>query len=94
MRLGAFVLPYYAIARITLHGNTSSSNDWVQISLNEEGQNLVPLGYIAEPSFYLLLKHEFSNATLLRLQKLTDELEMEQIRAKNKKRKGKQEARN
>ena len=31
MRLGAFILPYYAISRITIHGNTNSSNDWVQI---------------------------------------------------------------
>lgn len=76
MRLGAFVLPFTAIARITFHGNTTSSDDWMQIIMNEEGKNLVPLGYIAEPTFYLLLKHTFCNATLLKLQKLTEDLEL------------------
>ena len=52
--------------------------------LNEEGRNLVPCSYIAESSFYLLVKHEFCNATLLRLQKLREELELEQIRERNK----------
>lgn len=52
--------------------------------LNEEGRNLVPCSYIAESSFYLLVKHEFCNATLLRLQKLREDLELEQIRERNK----------
>ena len=76
MRLGSFVLPYSAIERITTHGATNDRHDWMQFVLNEEGRNLVPLGHVAEPTFYLLVKHDFSNATILKLQKLTDELEM------------------
>ena len=76
MRLGSFVLPYSAIERITTHGATNDRHDWMQFVLNEEGRNLVPLGHIAEPTFYLLVKHEFGNAMILKLQKLTDELEM------------------
>jgi len=91
LRLGAFILPYSAIERVTFHGNTGSSKDWMQISLNEEGYNLVPCGYIAEPTFFLLVNHEFSNATSLRLQRLTEDLEMAQIRARNKRRKDRAE---
>jgi len=29
MRLGAFVLPYSAIERLTVHGNTNSKYDWI-----------------------------------------------------------------
>ena len=84
MRLGAFVMPYSSLEKIIFHGNTNSKNDWIEFVLNEEGRNLVPCGYIAESSFYLLVKHEFCNSTLLRLQKLREELELEQIRERNK----------
>ena len=83
MRLGAFVLPYTAIERITVHGNTNSEKDWLQVSLNAEGQNLVPLGSVAEPSFYLMVPHEFSNDLILKLQRMTEEMEMVQIRDRN-----------
>ena len=29
MRLGAFVLPYSAIERVTIHGNTNDKKDWM-----------------------------------------------------------------
>lgn len=67
MRLGAFVLPYSAIEKITFHGNTNSRKDWMQFTLNEEGINLVPLGYIARPTFYILVKHDFCNSTMLKI---------------------------
>ena len=91
MRLGAFVLPYSAIERVTIHGNTSDKHDWMQFVLNDEGRNLVPLGYVAEPTFFLLVKHAFGNDTILKLQKLTDDLEMVQVKARNQKRKDREE---
>ena len=83
MRLDSFVLPYTAIERITIHGNTNDRHDWMQFVLNEEGRNFVPLGHVAEPTFYLLVTHEFGNNTIMKLQKLTDDLEMVQIKARN-----------
>ena len=44
----------------------------------------MPLGYIAEPTFYLMVTHDFTNATINKLMKLTEDLEMEQVRARNK----------
>ena len=77
MRLGAFVLPYTALERVTLHGNTNDRHDWMQFVLNQEGKNMVPLGHVAEPTFYLLVEHEFANALILKLQNLTFDLELE-----------------
>ena len=68
MRLGSFVLPWSAIEKLTFHGKTNRGNkDWMQVSLNAEGKNLVPLGYIAEPTFYLLVSHDFTNSTIIKL---------------------------
>ena len=77
MRLGSFILPYYAIERITFHGNTRSSKDWMEVTVNEEGANLVPLGYVAERSFFLLVTHELTNQTILKVQKVREQLELE-----------------
>ena len=92
MRLGAFVLPYSAIEKVISHGNTKSRKDWMQFTLNEQGANLVPLGYISRPTFYLLVKHDFCNSTILKIQKITENLELDQIKARNKRRKDKEEA--
>ena len=92
MRLGAFILPYTAIEKVILHGNASSRKDWMQFVLNEEGQNLVPCGYIAEPEFYLHVTHAFGNSMILKLQKLTEDKEVAQIRGRNQRRKDKEEA--
>lgn len=93
MRLGAFVLPYSAIERVTMHGNTNDKHDWMQFVLNDQGKNLVPLGHVAEPTFFLLVKHQFANDTILKLQKLTDDLEIAQVKARNQRRKDKEEQR-
>ena len=91
MRLGAFVLLYTALERVTIHGNTNDKKDWMQFTLNQEGQNLVPCSHIAEPTFYLLVSHEFANSTILKIQKLTEDMDVAQIRARNQRRKDKEE---
>ena len=91
MRLGSFVLPYTALERVTMHGNTNDVHDWMQFVLNEEGRNLVPLSHVAEPTFFLLVTHDFGNATILKLQNLTFDLELEQVKARNQKRKEQEE---
>ena len=83
MRLGSFVLPYSSIAKLTFHGKTMTNKDWMQVTLNEKGINLVPCGYICEPTFYLMVTHTFTNETIAKILKITENLEMEQVRARN-----------
>jgi hypothetical protein len=83
MRLGSFVLPYTAIEKLTFHGKTLTDKDWMQVTLNEEGANLVPCGYISEPTFYLMVSHSFTNKTIAKLMKITEDLEMDNVRARN-----------
>ena len=83
MRLGSFVLPYSSIAKLTFHTKTMTDKDWMQITLNEQGMNLVPCGYICGPTFYLMVSHNFTNQTIAKITKMTENLEMEQVRARN-----------
>lgn len=76
MRLGAFVLPYTAIEKFTFYAKTMTTKDWMEVTLNEEGKNLVPCGYLNESSFYLLVRHSFANETITKINKITDDLEM------------------
>ena len=70
---------------MTVHGNTGSTKDWLQFTLNDRGRNLVPCSYIAEPTFYLLVPHDLCNETIIKIQQKTEQLEMEQVRERNAK---------
>ena len=83
MRMGAFVLPYTAIEKITFYAKTMTTKDWMEVYLNEQGRNLVPCGYLSESSFFLLVRHSFANETIAKINKITSDLEMEMVRARN-----------
>ena len=57
-RLGAFVVPYTSVAKITFH--VTDDRDWMEIAITDEGMNLIPANYIVESVFFLIVPHEFS----------------------------------
>ena len=67
-RLGAFVVPYTGIERLTFH--VTDDRDWMEVALTDEGMNLIPASYIAESVFYLIVPHEFSTDKIHKLEKL------------------------
>ena len=57
-RLGAFVVPYTHIEKLTFH--ITNDRDWMQVELNEDGKNLVPASYVAETTFFLIVPHDWT----------------------------------
>ena len=71
-RLGAFVVPYTSIEKITFH--VTDERDWMEIALTEEGMNLIPANYIVESVFFLIVPHEFSTDKIHKLEKIFAEM--------------------
>jgi hypothetical protein len=71
-RLGAFVVPYTCIDKLTFH--VADDRDWMEVSLTEEGLNLIPASYVCESVFYLIVPHDFSTVKSQKLEKLFAEM--------------------
>jgi hypothetical protein len=56
LRLGAFVVPYSQLQKITFHFN--DTHDWIQFEMRE-GTDLLPAGLLCENKFYLHMKNSF-----------------------------------
>jgi len=67
-RLGAFVVPYNRIDKLTFH--VANDRDWMEVALTEEGMNLIPASYVCESVFYLIVPHEFSTDKIQKLETL------------------------
>ena len=52
-RLGLFVVPYEFVMKL----NFTLDSDWLEISMNQEGRNLLPAQLVAEESFYLQISN-------------------------------------
>ena len=76
-RLGAFVVPYTGIEKLTFH--VTDDRDWMEVALTDEGMNLIPASYIAESVFYLIVPHEFSTEKIHKLEKLFAEIRGETL---------------
>ena len=76
-RLGAFVVPYTSIERLTFH--VTDDRDWMEVALTEQGMDLIPASYIAESVFYLIVPHEFSTDKIHKLEKLFAEIRGETL---------------
>ena len=76
-RLGAFVVPYASIERLTFH--VTDDRDWMEVALTEQGMDLIPASYIAESVFYLIVPHEFSTDKIHKLEKLFAEIRGETL---------------
>ena len=71
-RLGAFVVPYTNVAKITFH--VTDDRDWMEIAITEEGMDLLPANYITESVFFLIVPHEFSTEKIHKLEKIFAEM--------------------
>ena len=71
-RLGAFVVPYTSVDKITFH--VTEDRDWMEIALTEQGMDYVPASYISERVFYLIVPHAFSTEKIHKLEKIFAEM--------------------
>ena len=79
-RLGAFVVPYTNVAKITFH--VTDDRDWMEIAITEEGMDLLPANYITESVFFLIVPHEFSTEKIHKLEKIFAEMRGEEQKPK------------
>ena len=79
-RLGAFVVPYNHVDKITFH--VTEDRDWMEVALTEQGMSYVPASYIAQPVFYLIVPHEFSTERIHKLEKIFAKIRGDDLKPK------------